>query len=278
MDKQKLQGILAHKAWTMAKPTVLRIRDSIITGAKKAVSYFRQHKAGTVIVLLLLYILFWPKSPPQLQGPDPRLSSANPATTQPVTAATTQPITPQSGGGFSMYKPGDDGSDPQWSLPVELKADELQNLAKQVDKLSDDTQTLGNLEAQYDKDSAALFNQQIVSLFWSRLRGRGFRDPKLPLDWYQIVKEDNGLVQEGAQFAAALVTGLTEIAIQARLDSVRVRIIGGNVVVGDRLFVGTLQRYVDERLSFLNKELPLIQSVNARMQTEFHDELSKQQQ
>src|SRR5947209_8184174 len=102
----------------------------------------RRYAYSAVVGLVLLGFLFWPKSTPKLKGVEPpkdqpkqepaQVASAKlaaetkPAATQP---ASTQPVTAQRAADLPLYAPGEQDSDPSWSKPAELKADELQRLA-----------------------------------------------------------------------------------------------------------------------------------------------------
>ena len=76
----------------------------------------------------------------------------------------------------------------------------------------------------------ALLRNNVKSYLWTPiLNGNGFRDQKLPLDWYEVIKDRYGILQavtmeEQAQYA--VVYG----AIEWRLSSIQVRIIGGQEI------------------------------------------------
>src|SRR6185437_11241217 len=94
-----------------------------------------RHKIAALIVALFVGYLFWPTSTPKLRGIEPPKEQPNQAvaatpspstssaTTQP---ASTQPVTAQRAADLPLYAPDQDGADPSWSLPAELKADDLQ--------------------------------------------------------------------------------------------------------------------------------------------------------
>lgn len=240
---------------------------------KRTVEWLLNHKAAVVITLLLCYIFLWPKS-----SPPPK--SAEVAAPPPVTIAQTnsqaasQPSTsPQMVGGIPLYDVGSEGADPAWSLPAELKAEELQNLAALVDALP------GKLRARNEMGSRLSNNLQqlrqapggeVLDLFWSRLRGEGFRDKKLPLDWYAFMDENSSwgkLLVGLAEFEGDM---LLEFSMRLRLSSVRMRIVGGKVLTGDVLFVKGSIFLLDRRREDYEKALPASQELLKRVGQEFN--------
>jgi hypothetical protein len=255
---------------------------------QKALAWTTRHKYATVMVLVLLGFLFWPKSTPKLSGgvearkeQPMQVTAVTPtpakprATTQP---ATTQPVTAQRAADLPLYAPDQEGADPSWSLPAELKAGDLQRLAKQVDNLGREIPALGQLEAQCNEGISRLFDGQIVGLFWSRLMGKGFHDTKLPLDWYEVIKDRNSFAANFATVAEAFGNQMVQMTIMMRLAAVQVRIVGGHVLVGDMLFVKTAQQYIEQRRPYYERLWPLIQSVANRMGEEFRVEFNQNRQ
>src|SRR5947209_5875369 len=116
-------------------------RPRIEPAARTGWRWVKGHKAIVVAGLLAFYILFWPKA--ALRGPDhvsaaatssrgggterpargPAVAGADsvPAT-QPTTRPTTQPVTAQLAGDLPLYMPDQEGADPGWGLPAELRA------------------------------------------------------------------------------------------------------------------------------------------------------------
>lgn len=235
-------------------------------------TWAKKHKLAAVIAVLLLAFLLWPKSTPKLRGVATGDASALP---KPAPAASTQPVTAQRAGDVELYAPDQEGADPSWSLPAELKSSDVKSLAQQVDKLLQDIPATSHLEQQCNESIGQLFTAQYISLFWSRLKGQGFHDANLPLDWYEVIKERNSFLGNAAVFADAFTNQLVQTTIAMRLVSVEVRIIGGKVLVGDMLFVKASQAYVDQRKPHFERLLPLVQSVTQRMQQEFQKEPSQ---
>lgn len=247
-------------------------------------AWAKRHKVAAGIIVVLFVFLLWPKSTPKLRGVEAKAdttagtaASANPSraassSTQP---ASTQPVTAQRAGDLPLYYPDVDGADPNWSLPAELKAGDLQGLARQVDKLARDMPATAQLEQQCNEALGQIFTGQSITLFWSRLMGSGFHDANLPLDWYETVKERNSVLGNLAAMGEAFTNQMVQAAIAMRLVSVEVRIIGGKVLVGDMLFVKASQAYIDQRKPYFERLLPLLQSVTKRMQQEFRSELNQ---
>lgn len=243
--------------------------------------------AIAIAVLILLVYLFWPKTTPTLRGYEPpkelpravatisTMPATRPATTEP---ATTQPVTAQRAGDILLYAPEVQDADPSWSLPAELKADGLRRLARQVDKLAHDLPETAQLESECRTGGAKLLDSQLVGLLWSRLMGRGFHDANLPLDWYEVVKDQVSLLGDFTKMADDLTNQAVQMAISYRVSSVQIRIIGGKVLVGDMLFVKAAQLYISQRRPYYERLLPLLQSVTRRANVEFRAELYGPQQ
>jgi oligoribonuclease (3'-5' exoribonuclease) len=101
-------------------------------------------------------------------------------------------------------------------------------------------------------------------------------DKSLPHDWYEIVRNYNGMLATLATVAESVANGTAQVTILARIGTVRVRIIGGNVIGADRLFINGLQSYIDRRLPYLQREVPQVQNVANRTSKEFHKEFHKE--
>jgi hypothetical protein len=242
-----------------------------------ALRWVMRHKSTTAIAILILYILFWPKSVPSQRAesnPLPMNSGLHqrdaslPASTRPA-------IQQQFAGDLPLYAPDQEGADPKWSLPAELKGQNLQSLAHQVDKLYQDIPATAQMEQQCNEGIANLIDTKTVGLYWTRVTGKGFRDTNLPLDWYQVVKNNNSILDNSAMLAEILTNQAVQMAITMRLSSVQVRIIGGNVLIGDILFLRAAQDYIDQRRPYFEKLLPLVQSVQERTRREFSSELNQ---
>jgi len=260
-------------------------------GRRALASTTRRLAFSAIVGIVLLCFLFWPKSTPKLKGVEPpkdppkkqlaEVVSAEVAPAAKPAAATqpasTQPVTAQRAADLPLFAPGEQDSDPSWSKPAELKAEDLQRLARQVDKLGRDIPATAQLEAQCNAAVENLMNGQLVGLLWSRLLGKGFHDANLPLDWYECVKDRNSILGNLTNMAEAFTNQMVQVAISMRLQTVQVRVIGGRVLVGDILFVKSTQAYIDQRRPYYERLLPLVQSVTQRAANEFRAELSQQQ-
>jgi hypothetical protein len=220
-----------------------------------------RHRFTVLLVAVALYFLFWPKAVFR--------SAVEPGTTGGVghsNAAVSQadPV--------PLYDPTAEDADPTWSLPAELKAGQLQALASQVEKLLIDTTNTTELEAEratilYE----GLLHQKVKDLLWPSLRGSGFKDQRLPLDWYALVKQYYDVVGMTADASERIANHMAQIGIQMRLESVKIRVIGGKVLTGDLLFVKALQTYIDHRQAYLSKAIPPMLDVVRRLRKEFPD-------
>jgi hypothetical protein len=240
----------------------------------------RRMKVAGAFVVVLLAILLWPKTPPSIRGVEEVHSEAvlPVAATKPASRpTTTQPVTQQYAGDLPLFAPDEEGADPSWSLPAELKAADLQRFAGQVEKLSKDLPATAKLEAECNDGVAGLRSDQVVALFWARLLGRGFQDKNLPLDWYQVVKDRNSMLGNLAHAAEGFTNQIVQMAIAMRLTAVQVRVIGGKVVIGDVLFVKAAQAYIDQRRPYYERLRPLMESVNQRARQEFRAEIKNDQ-
>jgi len=253
---------------------------------RQVLAWTMRHKVAAVIIVLLLLFVLWPKSTPKLRGVEAKAQTPLPTASGGGSAASastsrppsTEPVTAQRAADLPLYAPDQDGADPSWSLPAELKADDLQRLARQVDKLGSDIPATAQLEAKCNEGISSLFDGEFVQLFWSRLMSKGFHDTALPLDWYEVVKDRNSLVGNLALAAQMLASQVAQSTIAMRLASIEVRIIGGHVLLGDILFVKASQQYIDQRRPYYERLLPLIASVRQRVGQEFQVELNQRQQ
>jgi hypothetical protein len=266
----------------MDKALLRKFLEKFQSAGRIVLAWTLRHKYAAIAVVIVFGFFLWPKSSPNIKGVDPSMETTPRVTALAVSSTTrlsaTQPAsTQQYAGDLALYAPDQDGADPSWSLPTELKADDLQRLAHQVETLARDIPATAQLEQQCSEGVTQLYDAKIVGLFWSRLIGDGFQDKNLPLDWYQVVKERNSILGNLSAGTEMFANQMVQAVIAMRLSSVQVRIIGGNVVVGDMLFIKASQQYIDQRKPFFEKLLPLIQGVTQRTRQEFQSELNANQ-
>jgi len=251
------------------------LRPHVAIGLRRAWSLAMAHKYATAVTCLAILLFLWPKGlPPQRGIANDRADTA--ASHASVGQPTTQPVSGQYAGDVPLYMPDQAGADASWSLPAELKADESKKAVADVDKLARDLGETLQLQKAYDSGIGSLLNQQVLSLFWSRLTGKGFQDANLPLDWYDIVKDRNSIFGDMSAVADMFANQMIQAALISRLTSVQVRLVGGKVLVGDMLFVKATRQYVDLRLPRFRKLVPLMQGVSNRIGQEFKVELDQQ--
>lgn len=255
----------------MDKISMAKVRSA---GRKVLVFMLQRYGYVALIAVVLLAFILWPKTTPKLRGIEP------PNEQQAGQPPSTQPVTAQRAADLPLYAPGEAGSDAKWSMPAELKADELQRLAQQVDKLGSDVPATAQLEQQCNSEVGYLMKGEIVGLLWSRLLGKGFHDTNLPLDWYEVVKDQNSVLRDltVTQVAETFTNEMVQLVILTRLQTIRIRVIGGRVLAGDILFVKSTQAYIDHHRPYYERLLPMAQSVSRRVFNEFPTELGQQKQ
>jgi len=231
----------------MKETTKILLRAS----AKRVGLFLVRHRFAVLVVAIVLYFLFWPKSTPLLSGDRSTHSRSSEAVEVP------------------LYDPAADGADPKLSLPVELTREELQALAKVVDKLAVDTATTMGLEQEHSDLVFGLLEPQVKNLLWPALRGNGFKDQKLPLDWYALVKDNYDTAGQMTAVAELSARAMTYAGIQERLESAKVHILGGKVLTGDTLFVKGVQGSIERRLAYLSKSVSQMVGVFYRLRKEF---------
>src|SRR5258706_6803040 len=103
------------------------------------------------------------------------------------------------------------------------------------------------------------------------MRGVGFKDKELPLLWHRLAKENApvGLLGAAAAFSVEAAEYLGLQAISKRIEEAQFDILGGQVSIGDSLFVTSLQKVVDQQIGQLNIEEPAIADFFKRFNAEF---------
>ena len=246
---------------TKAKEVLIRIGKSLGP-------FLLRHKFGVLVAAVLIYFLIWPKSVPRLSTDNPRVSVAK-------TTEGRSKQSKQSAADVPLYDSTAEGADPKWSLPVELTSEKLQALARRVDKLehdADQAQKLGDEQMNLMGD---LLDDKVNNILWPGIKGNGFKDRKLPLDWYEVVKDRYEITDVPAVTAGFMADLSAMVTLRVRLKSAHVRLIGGRVTAGDTLFVNGFQGYIDQRLAYLSKVVPQLESMLHRLADEFPGQLGQ---
>jgi hypothetical protein len=139
-----------------------------------------------------------------------------------------------------------------------------------VDKLERDATRLAPRLRNYRAMVETVVRPEVQQALWERLLGGGFRDAGLPHAWYEVAVTPaiNRVVDEAEEEAALGVIG-------HRLTMAKMRLIGGKCLIGDRLFIGSLQRWVDSRHAKLDAAEPAITGLSQRVEAEFGDMRSR---
>jgi hypothetical protein len=221
-------------------------REQSLPIAKKFGAFLLRHKAGVVIVVLLIYIL-WQKSALDERRDRSDASSNTPtAQASPLASAIPQPgvTTPPELQFFDSKAPD---ADPKWGLPAQLSTNEIRDLAAKVDKLARSAPRLK------DRLTGLKDNYRTVAdlgpTFWDRLRGQGFQDKELPLDWNKLATAKAPISFGGKLGAELEEAGESKVLsfILSRLEDARMNLIGGKQTVGDTLFINKMQNLVDSQ-------------------------------
>lgn len=167
-----------------------------------------------------------------------------------------------------LYDPSSANADPKWSLPAELKSAELQSFATQVDKLASEEKRYSDLLYSRHISIKGLLSDDVKKLLWPALKGSGFKDQRLPMDWFNLIKDDYDKNQMVAELEDEQSRGMWS-DVESRITSIQTRLLGGQVLAGDVLFSKTLQSYFDQRLGPLEENNDHLDKIFLRMQREF---------
>lgn len=244
---------------------------------QRTVEWLLNHKAAVTITLLLCYIFLWPKSSPPPKSAEvatPALATI--AQTKPQAASQPSELK-QMAGNLPLYDVESPGADPSWSLPAELKAEDVQKLFALVEALPgkwrakiEMRERLNNNLQQLRWVGGSVQGGEVMELFWSRLRGEGFRDKKLPLDWYAAMDANSSWGKMLTEIAEVSGDYAVEFPVVIRLHTVKMRIIGGKVLTADMLFIKGLEALLDRRREQFEKALPATQELLKRVGQEFN--------
>lgn len=196
-----------------------------------------------------------------------------PVAAPPASAPATQPVIPESSRLFEdvfLYDPNATDGLPEWSLPAALQGEEMQKLIASVDRLQGTADRVFPRLSAYNDNVAKVASPDIREALWKRLVGTGFKDPDLPKLWYQVAKDQVGLLNLFEKMGQEIMNATIGITIGVRLAAVKTRILGGQYVWGDVYFVRSLQGWVDSKTAFLDRQEPLLEEVVRRLRVELN--------
>ncbi len=235
---------------------------------QKALPIALKHKANLILIGVILYLVFWPKRLPH--------TSTSEASGGPGVAATSKPENDNASNKeldpILVNQPGAEGADPKWELPAQLSTAEVQQLVARIEIATDACTKLSALENAYLDRMTKVLDEKVVKVMWPRIKGGGFKDQKLASDWYEIVKDKNGAVGATELYSEVFANQMLETPMAMRLEPIKVRAIGGKVLVGDVVFLKALQSYVDHRTSYYLPRVRIVDDVVKRLGKEFPKE------
>lgn len=246
----------------VAKASYPKIEASM----KKTFTWAMRHKALVACLFLVLYIMLRPASKQVKE------TIVVEKSLQPTTIPSPAPDeNSQQAGDLQLFSPEDKGADPNWSKKVDLTPDKVLERAKEVEDLNLEIGQSYTQYYGYEQVMNQLLDQKLVDRLWSAVRASSLKDTSLPADWYEVIKERNHMVSFDPEALAALFQSPVQLTIGMRLKTVRVRVIGGQILTGDELFLMTSKAYFDRQLEHLKIVLPPAEKVLARVQQEFPD-------
>jgi len=231
-----------------------KLKMFLVQGAKRLGPFLIRHRFSVLLAVVVIYFFPWSKTLKRLTDRNSESSH-------------------ESDSGAARYEPTAIDTDPKLSLPAELKSEELQAFARKVRKLEDDANLFLKLDDEHGRLLGILLEEKVKNLLLPAIQGNGFKDQKLPLDWYAAVKDDYAVKDMPAQLAEVEVTTAMMMALSVRLPRMKVGLIGGKITVGDTLFVKSIQIPIDSRLANLSKTVPLMEDVMHRLAKEFPDQM-----
>jgi hypothetical protein len=215
-----------------------------------------RYRFGLLVCAVVVYA-FWPKYS--------HISTDKP--NEPVKNVHDQPLDE----GPSTYDPNAPDANPKWGLPVELQSKDLQAFAKKVEAFERTLKEAETLDDERQNLLGDLLDEKVKAMLLPAVKGGGFRDQKLPLDWYELVK-NNYQVADAPGMLADLFGKIGVITtFNARLESIHVRLIGGKLIAGDLLFINGNDDFVKGWYDKVLREVHQMQNVGHRLVKEFPD-------
>lgn len=260
------------------------IKKILTKAMHQGMPFLARHKVSLILAGVIVVMLYRSMRIPHVSVESPTVKSPtvkSPAVESPAVspapAASPGSTQPQLAPVLSIT-PGEEGADPKWSLPANLSSSEVQSFVRQIDLISDTTAKLVDAQQHYTKQMDRLLDKNVVDLMWPRLKGGGFKDQKLPSDWYEIVKDKDGTTGGELETTGGIMAQMAVlIPMSLRIPGMRVRAIGGRALVGDVLFLKAFQSYVDERNAYYQKLNGVVDGVVSRMEDEFPVEFGHRQ-
>jgi hypothetical protein len=249
-----------------------RLKAILADAAMKIAATLRRNKVSAILAVVIVLLLFRSAHIPHISSQDepkqpaPKSNSGN--------GRTPAPNIDQA----LLLEPGEPGADPKLALPANLSDVQVQGFIAQLDAISASLVKLHEAEKHYATQMQRLTDENVTSIMWPRVKGGGFKDKKLPTDWYEIVKDQNGSVLGQAELAGELIEQTTVLSpLELRLPAMRVRAIGGKALLQDVGLLKGYQAYVDERLTYYGKVNSVVDNVVSRMEDEFPVEFGHRQ-
>lgn len=160
-------------------------------------------------------------------GTQLNVASAGPA---PTSQPSTQPTD-------TFYDPTAEGADPRWALPAELTEAEVKGLIAELDQLQRETRRLaGRVQAKYD-ELKVLDAEDVRQAIWQRVTADGFKERKVPLLYHQVMRDGSGLLPGMATDVSHQADRQIFAFLNNRIAAAQVRLLGGQCLVGDKLFI-----------------------------------------
>ena len=240
-----------------------------------------EHRFVILLMVLVAYFLFWPKPTPRISATTSASNRVSQNQSGAGNVSTNTPIAPGSNANSIeeelLYDPASENADAGWSDPAELKAKELQALARQVDQAINDWMKIRRLERRQSSFFFILTDGELKQTIWMKVLSGSFKDAKLSKDWYELVKVRYGAYDRAKVAAEAIQNETIAAVIASRLEGIQVRIIGGNVLSGDVLCLKAVEIYTKNRLGSLSELDPQFVNVTKRLIAEFPSAMREQQ-
>jgi hypothetical protein len=236
--------------------------------------YVLRNKATCIIAGLLAYSLLFPRSfdkKQPLKTPTIAARQSSAPDTPTTRRATTRPVADDDAGetgigGVPLYNPR---SNPAWNLPAEVSTDEIKDLVRRTNKLEQDLGRATRRMEAHHQVVIQLLSEQVRNPLWDRMSSGGYRDERLGLDWYELVKDDDDLLADIGGMLDVVAKQTLYFTTELRIKYMKARLIGGKPLIADQLFLRAMQDFADNRNAYYDRTEPAIRAIAVRLNQEF---------
>lgn len=246
-----------------AKPIISQVFAAIAIAWRwfRALSRRTEAAIGLPVLALLAWAL-WPSSqPPIVPAPAPVVASV-------ASAAANIP--------FALYDPTEEGAPPEWSQDAAVGSREVRELVERIERLMREAQRLSTRAPAYQQQVEQIL--AVKPLLWQKLVDRRFKDPAVGALWFDVAKDEVGLLNGFERMASSFKDLFVFTIIGSRIEMAKVYLIGGRARVGDVMFINAASKFVDEKNAFLDRQEPKVAALIDKLRVELSEEVQAVQE